>query len=345
MSRKKLDKETARQINRIMCSQTIFVLLASFASVLFVKAAENGWKLNLLSVWFAGGIFIPLGIVLGISNYFMFEKFYKQFEDLAEGLEKAVDGDFYAKLNPENSGAMDKVYRNFNKVTDELKKVRNMQEEFVNNYSHELRTPISSIKGFSEMLLEEDLSEENRKKYLKIILDSANRLNNLAEESIIMTKLDSQAILEKEEYSLSEQLRNCIIMLEPSWSIKNIEVDVDMEEVKYNGNKDIMQHLWINLITNGIKYNKENGKIFISLKKNKDGKIVVTITDTGIGMSEEEVSHIFEKYYQVEKSKTMQGLGIGLTIVGRILNLVNGTIEVKSKLGEGSSFVVTLSNN
>lgn len=342
MSRNNIDRETRKKINLIIWKQTIFVLIASFVSVLFVKAAENNWNLDWYSVWFAGGIFVPLAVVLGISNHFMIKKFYRQFADLADGLEKAVDGDFYAKLDPENSGAMEKVYKNFNKVTDELKKVRNMQEDFVNNYSHELRTPISSIKGFSEMLLEEDVSEEDKKKYLRIILDSANRLNNLAEESIIMTKLDSQAILEKEEYSLSEQLRNCIIILEPSWSIKNLEIDVDMEEVKFNGNKDIMQHLWINLISNAIKYNKENGKINISLKKNKNGEIVVTIADTGIGMSEEEVSHIFEKYYQVEKSKTMQGLGIGLTIVGRILNLVDGKIEVKSKLGEGSSFIVTL---
>ena len=345
MIRKSVDKETRKKINIIIWKQTIFVLFASFASVLFVKAAENGWNLKLYDVCFAGGIFIPLAVVLGISNHFMIKKFYRQFADLADGLEKAVEGDFYAKLNPENSGAMEKVYKNFNRVTDELKKVRNMQEDFVSNYSHELRTPIASIKGFSEMLLEEDVSEDDRKKYLKIILDSANRLNNLAEESIIMTKLDSQAILEKEEYSLSEQLRNCVIMLEPSWSMKNINIDVDMDEIKFNGNKDIVQHLWVNLISNAIKYNKENGKIDITLKKNNDGKIVVTISDTGIGMSEEEVSHIFEKYYQVQKSKTMQGLGIGLTIVGRILNLVDGTINVKSKVGEGSSFIVTLPSN
>lgn len=105
-----------------------------------------------------------------------------------------------------------------------------------------------------------------------------------------------------------------------------------------------MQHLWMNLISNSIKYNKENGKLDISLKKNSEGKIVLTISDTGIGMTEEQMSHIFEKYYQVEKSKTMQGLGLGLTIVNKILNLVNGEIEVTSKLREGSTFTVILFN-
>ena len=342
MKRKSIDRETAIKINKTIWKQTALVLIACFASVLFIKYVENGYTMTLNSVFFAGGIFIPLAIVLGISNYFMFKNTYRQFADLADGLEKAVEGDFYAKLDPSKVDIMSKVYINFNRVTDELKNVRNMQEEFVSNYSHELRTPISSIKGFAEMLLEQDVSEEERKKYLKIILDSANRLTNLAEESILMTKLESQEILEKEEYSLSEQIRNCIIMLEPEWNEKNISINADIEEITYNGNKDIMQHLWMNLISNSIKYNKENGQLNISLSKNSENKIVVTVADTGIGMTEEQLSHIFEKYYQAEKSKTMQGLGLGLTIVNRILNLVNGEIEVTSKVGEGSEFSVIL---
>ena len=344
MRRKRVDKETASKINLTIWSQTFFVLIACFASVLFIKYVENGYTMTWNTVFFAGGIFVPLAVILAVSNHFMFKRSYRQFADLADGLEKAVEGDFYAKLDPSKAGVMSKVYRNFNMVTDELKNVRNMQEDFVSNYSHELRTPISSIKGFSEMLLEEDVSEEDRKKYLKIILDSANRLTNLAEESILMTKLESQEILEKDKYSLSEQIRNCIIMLEPTWSAKNININAEIEEIVYNGNKDIMQHLWMNLISNSIKYNKENGKIDIHLSQNSEGKIVMTISDSGIGMTEEQISHIFEKYYQVEKSKTMQGLGLGLTIVNRILDLVNGEIEVTSKLGEGSTFTVILTN-
>ena len=342
MVRKNIDRETAVKINKIIWKQTLLVLIACFISVLVIKYVENGYKLSINTVLFAGGIFIPLAIVLGISNFVMFKRSYRQFADLADGLEKAVEGDFYAKLDPSKAGVMAKVYKNFNRVTDELKNVRNMQDDFVSNYSHELRTPISSIKGFSEMLLENDVSEEEKKKYLNIILESAHRLESLAEESIIMTKLDSQEILEKDRYSLSEQIRNCIIMLEPQWSARNINVSVELEEIFYNGNKDIMQHLWMNLINNSIKYNKENGKLNISLKKNDEEKIIVVISDTGIGMTEEQVSHIFEKYYQVEKSKTIQGLGLGLTIVSRILNLVNGKINVKSKLGEGSTFTLIL---
>jgi signal transduction histidine kinase len=341
MNKRNIDTEIARKITDKMLKQTILVLITCFITVFFMKFIADGYVVTSETFLFAGGIFIPLVIVITISNYFTFNKTYKQFVDLANGLEKAVEGDFYAKLDPTNAGMMEKVYQNFNKVTDELKNVRNMQEEFVSNYSHELRTPISSIKGFSELLLKEDLSDEERRKYLKIISESADRLNNLAEESILITKLDSQEILEKEEYSLSEQLRNCIIMLEPLWSAKNIDLNIDINEIKYNGNKEIMGHLWTNLISNSIKYNKENGKINVTLKENEN-QIIATISDTGIGMTEEQISHIFEKYYQVEKSKTMKGLGLGLTIVSRILCLINGDIEVKSELGHGSTFMVTI---
>lgn len=341
MKRESIDKETSKTLLRTIIKQTIFVILVCFFVVLGIKFIENNYILDKKTLFFAMGIIIPLTVILAINNYFTYKRSFKNLRDLADGLEKAVEGDFYAKLDPSQAGVMSKVYKNFNKVTDELKNVRNMQEDFVSNYSHELKTPINAIKGFSEMLLEEDLSEEDRKKYLKIISDSADRLTNLAEESIIMTKLDSQEILEKEEYSLSEQIRNCIIMLEPSWSAKNIDLTVDLDEINYNGNKEIIGHLWSNLISNSIKYNKENGKLKITLKQD-DNNIIAKIEDTGIGMTEEQISHIFERYYQAEKSKTIHGLGLGLTIVSKILSIINGNIEVESKLGKGSTFTVVI---
>jgi len=341
MNRKSIDEETSKNLIDTIIEQTVFVIAVCFLIVLAIRFMENNCQFTLDVLLFSAEIIIPLALALGINCYFTYRKSYKNLRDLADGLEKAVEGDFYAKLDPSKAGSFSKVYENFNKVTDELKNVRNMQDDFVSNYSHELKTPINAIKGFSEMLLEEDLSEEDKKKYLKIISNSADRLTNLAEESIIMTKLDSQEILEKEEYSLSEQIRNCIIMLEPSWSAKNIDLTADLDEINYNGNKEVIGHLWSNLIGNSIKYNKENGKLKISLKQDENN-IIAKIEDTGIGMTEEQISHIFEKYYQAEKSKTMHGLGLGLTIVSKILSMVNGNIEVESKLGQGSTFTVII---
>lgn len=186
------------------------------------------------------------------------------------------------------------------------------------------------------------LSEEEKKKYLQIILEESERLTHLANTSILYTKLNSKVIVEnKKEYDLDEQIRNCIIIMQSQLNDKNIEIDCELQKVKYYSNYDMMQEVWINLISNSIKYTNSNGKISISLKE-IDKEIIVTIEDNGIGMSKEQVEHIFERYYQVDKSKHGVGLGIGLSIVYRVLELVDGKIEVESELGKGSKFMVTL---
>ena len=165
---------------------------------------------------------------------------------------------------------------------------------------------------------------------------------DLANTSILYTKLNSKVIVEnKKEYDLDEQIRNCIIIMQSQLNDKNIEIDCDLQKVKYYSNYDMMQEVWINLISNSIKYTNSNGKISIFLKE-IDEEIIVTIEDNGIGMSKEQVEHIFERYYQVDKSKHGVGLGIGLSIVYRVLELVDGKIEVESELGKGSKFMVTL---
>ena len=343
MKNKKItDKETYSKLLTNIALQSIFVIITCFLSVFLVKFVSNDYKLTWEVLAFSGGIIIPAAVILGFANDFMLKRMYKQFADLAEGLERAVEGDFYAKLDPNKAGNFTRVYKNFNKVTDELKNVRNMQDDFVNNYSHEFKTPITSIKGFSEILVEQDLSKEEQKKYLNIILKETERLTSLAEESILMTKLNAQEIIEdKRYYSLSEQIRNCVVSLEPQLRKKNIEIEGDIAEVLYNGNPNLMIHLWTNLIDNSIKYTKKNGKIGVSVKEDRDN-IIVVITDNGTGMTKEQIHHIFEKYYQVDKSKTSKGLGLGLTIVHRIIELVEGEINVSSEVGRGSMFKITL---
>lgn len=338
--KKKKDIETLEKIKRSIIIQTLFIVSSSFSSVLFVKLAENNFKMNLDVLMFAGGIIIPLSIILGISNYFISNYMYRQFSDLAYGLEKACDGDYYAKLDPTKAGAMGKVFINFNKITDELKNVRNMHDDFVNTYSHEFKTPITSIKGFAELLTEDNISDEDRKKYAEIILKESVRLSNLTINSILMTKLNTKEIVDnKVEFSLDEQIRKIVILLEPEWKEKNINIECNLEKVIYYSNPEMLEQLWINLISNAIKYNKKNGSIDIKLRKRKYD-IEIIISDTGIGIEETKLKYIFDKYYQEDKSKTVSGLGLGLSIVQRILELVKGRIEVESIKGTGSLFKV-----
>lgn len=336
------DRETVKRISEYVSIQIVVSIIASFLSILLIQYVSHGNVLNWAVVRTSLGIIIPMAVLLGVIGLVLSRHLYMQTIDLANALEKAANGDFHAKLDNRHAGTMAKAYENFNKLEEQLKKTSKMQDDFVNTYSHEFKTPITSIKGFAEMLLEEDLSEEEKKKYIQIILDESNRLTHLANTSILYTKLNSKVIVEnKKEYDLDEQIRNCIIIMQSQLDEKNIDLDCQLPRVKYFSNYDILQEVWINLINNSIKYTNPNGKISISLKE-LDKEIIVSIEDTGIGMSEDQIEHIFERYYQVDKSKHSMGLGIGLSIVYRALELVGGKIEVESELGKGSKFTITL---
>lgn len=319
-----------------------FTNIASFLSLLLIMYVSNGNVMSWSVIRTSLGIVFPMAVLLGIIGTILSKHLYNQTVDLANALERAANGDFHAKLDNRHAGTMAKAYENFNKLEEQLKKTSKMQDDFVNSYSHEFKTPITSIKGFAEMLLEEDLSEEEKKKYLQIILQESERLTHLANTSILYTKLNSKEIVEdKEEYYLDEQIRQCAIIMQPDLKDKNIDLECNLQQIKYYSNYNMMQEVWINLISNGIKYTNKGGKITISLDEN-DNNIIAIVQDNGVGMSKEQIEHIFEKYYQVDKSKHSMGLGIGLSIVYRVMELVNGKIEVESELGKGSKFIITL---
>ena len=309
---------------------------------MLVEWGINGYKMTWKVFFKSLGIIIPVILFISIVNFVTSRMFAKQATDLADGLAKAANGDYHAKLDPSKSAVFAVAYNNFNKLEEELKKSNTLQDEFVNNYSHEFKTPITSIKGFAELLLEEDLDKKTQAKYLKIIVEESEKLTYLANNSILLTKLNSQGIIpNKKIYSLDEQIRKCVILLEPEYNKKKINLTCNLEEVNYFGSEEIMEHLWMNLINNAIKYTPDNGNIEVNLR-NYEETIMFSVVDSGIGMTKEELSQIFNKFYQVDKSKTTKGLGLGLTIVSRIVELVEGKIKVESEPGKGSVFTITL---
>lgn len=325
--------------------QSILIIIGAVGASLFVQYASvyfYGSDKDTMNWKFSLGLIIPLCVVLGALNNYLIKASYKYFSVLSDGIEKISNGNFDVQLNEKNAGPFSDVYHNFNKMGKELQNVQILRNDFINSYSHEFKTPITSINGFANLLLETDVTEDEKEKYLKIIADESARLADLANSTILLSKLDSQTIVsDRKPYSLDEQLRRCVIMLSSNWSHKDITFLGEMEEVVYNGNAELMQHLWLNLLNNAVKYTPKHGEVDVSLTHNDD-TIIVEIKDVGIGMSEDEVAHIFEKYYQAEVLEARQGLGLGLSIVKRIVELCNGTIEVKSKKNEGSTFVITL---
>ncbi len=266
----------------------------------------------------------------------------KELNILYEGIQHLAEGDFNYKIPVKKHYSLAKVYANFNKMSEELQSVQILRNDFINNYSHEFKTPIASINGFAELLLDKTLSEDERKEYLEIIIEETSRLSKLATNTILLSKISSQQIVtDAEEYDLGEQIRQCSILLSQNWLEKNIEFTCALPSVIYKGNRELMQHLWINLISNAVEHTPKNGEIAISLHE-EDEQIVMNIADNGEGMTEETLKHLFVPYFQADSSRSSKGLGLGLSIAKRITELCGGSINVESAVGKGSLFTVQL---
>lgn len=288
------------------------------------------------------GMFIPMGLVMGTISYFFNKKLYHYILKLIIGINHVTSGDFKIRLDPNKAGLLNDIYINFNKMCTELQSVQIMRNDFINNFSHEFKTPITSINGFARLLLEESISEEDKQKYLRIIADESERLSSLANSSLLLSKLESQQfVADKKFYSLDEQIKQCAIILSPEWSKKEIEFSAELEQVQYYGDSTLMQHVWINLLANAIKFTPEHGEVSVTMKK-ENAVIKIAISDTGKGMSKEEMNQIFVKYYQGDSFPSNKGLGLGLSIVKRIIDLCDGKIQVESIVDEGSTFMVYL---
>lgn len=229
----------------------------------------------------------------------------------------------------------------FNILAEELQNTEMLRSDFVNNFSHEFKTPLVSIRGFAKLLQKETLPEEKRKEYIDIILEESSRLADMATKVLDLTKLENQSILtDISEYNLSEQLRESILLLERKWMEKELEVLADFEEYEICGNQEMLKQVWINLLDNAVKFSPHGGFVGVSVTQNKDS-VLVTVINSGTPIKEEEKQRIFQKFYQSDTSHTSQGNGIGLAIVKRIVELHEGKVWVDSS-GNHTAFTVKL---
>ena len=271
--------------------------------------------------------------------------------DVSNTVKQVAEGNFKVNIKRRNTtyceyeyiNEVDELAKNVNKMVAELDGMDYMRKDFMSNVSHEIKTPIAAITGFTEILLDDNIDENERQEYLKVINKESMRISRLCENMLHMSRLDSQVIVSSmQKIRLDEQLRKCIILLTEKWSNKEIDFSIDLEEVSILSDSDMLQQVWINLIDNAIKYSRENCKIDISVKSFNDKSVVVSISDNGIGIEEEKIHKVFDKFYQCEESHKKSGSGLGLSISKRIVELLNGTIECKSKKDSGTTFEVTL---
>ncbi len=261
---------------------------------------------------------------------------------LIESLEKVAAGDYSVEIEFHKGDAFAKIYRNFNKMTKELSAAKDMRDGFVHDLSHEIKTPLFSIQGFANLLLEGGVDEEDAVKFLNIISSEAGRLWRLADNTLTLSKLENQQFIgQTESVRLDTQINDCIVMLQREWDEKKIEVTSDLSAVKVNGNGEMLRQVWLNLLSNAVKFTPEGGKIEVGLKK--EGNIAkITVKDGGNGISPEDMPYIFDKYYRAESAKKTEGNGLGLAICNRICSLSGGGIKAENAENGGAVFTVTL---
>lgn len=282
-------------------------------------------------------------VIASISTRIISKMFFDPIKKLREAMKKVADGDFSVQLDTNSSSReIKEVYAGFNMMTKELSATEILQTDFVSNVSHEFKTPINAIEGYTTLLQDCENLDPDQQEYIEKILFNTKRLSSLVGNILLLSKIENQTIQTKRtKFRLDEQIRGSIVALEPAWSEKDIEFDVEMDQIEYLGSESLMHHVWDNLIGNAIKFNPQGGLVKINLLK-KDRKIIFTVEDNGPGLTEEAKKHIFDKFYQGDSSHKQEGNGLGLALVKRILTIAGGSITAENMENGGCRFTVVL---
>ena len=283
------------------------------------------------------------GVVLcSVLGWLISAQFFEPIRRLSRAMRSVGKGDFSVRL--ETSSRIREVrdtYDNFNLMTRELGATETVQTDFVSNVSHEFKTPINAIEGYATLLQSAQPTEEQAL-YVEKILLNTRRLNELVGNILLLSRVDHQAInSNRTNYRLDEQIRQAIVLLESKWDKKELDLDVALDTLDYTGNEGLLLHVWMNLIDNAIKFNPYGGLLRLRLRR-QDGSAVFTVDDSGPGIAEEAQAHIFEKFFQADSSRMMEGHGLGLALVKRVLDVCGGTIQVENLPEAGCRFTVSL---
>ena len=282
-------------------------------------------------------------VIALIATHFLSKMFFDPIKELREGMQKIADGNFDTRLETKStSDEIQEVFAGFNMMAQELGSTEILQTDFVSNVSHEFKTPINAIEGYTMLLQSTENIDETENEYIEKILFNTRRLSSLVSNILLLSKLENQSIqTHREKYALDEQIREDILALESLWEPKDIEFDVDLDAVRFYGNKNVLHHVWSNLLSNAIKFSPNGGTIKMRLYKENE-KIVFLIEDNGPGLSEEAKKHLFDKFYQADTSHKEEGNGLGLALVKNIVSICDGEISAENLDVGGCRFTVTL---
>ena len=347
-TRERFEKVRREQQNHfsLRTRLTVFVTLEMILCVLVAYCLDRllnnvlslRWKIPLELELLCTCLLIGLLFTGQLSKYF-----FNPIKKLRHAIDRVAEGDFSVRLEDQStSKEIMEIYTGFNLMVHELSSIEILQTDFVSNVSHEFKTPISAIEGYSTLLQGSENLDDNQREYVDKILLNTRRLSSLVGSILLLSKLENQQIpTNQSSYRLDEQIRQSLVAQEIAWIQKDIELDVELERLSYLGNEPMMRHVWDNLISNAVKFSPQGGAVKLRLIR-KLGKPVFTIEDQGPGLSEEAKKHLFDKFYQEDSSHKQEGNGLGLALVKRILTIEKGQITAENIPEGGCRFTVTL---
>ena len=351
MSNKKKDKKP--KVNRrmpLVFYLTVFIFIVSCITAallitIYVGLINAGWnkEWDIISIGVAlliGSIIVSTCLVRGFGNKIIFGSL-KQINDASKAV---AAGDFSQRLEIPKEKETAEICENFNEMVDKLGNNELLARDFVSNVSHQFRNPLSSIHGYVQLLESENITEEEKQEYIAIIKEKSIELTELVNDILALSRIEHQSgALIKEKFYIDEQIRKSIINSNAALKNKNIELDLELENVEFYGNAELLKEVWNNLIDNAIKFSNNNGVIRIELRK-EENNAVIKITDHGIGMSQETLKRLYERFYRGKEAYSYDGSGLGMAMVKSVLDKHNGAINVSTELGKGTTFTIELPN-
>jgi signal transduction histidine kinase len=341
-------------VKALLHTLMIFAVGAAFWTLAYYLTewiyAQIGWQPHDLLKQLLGSIcgFLLFGLFITSASPFVRKKQLAYWRQVINALKQMSTGDFHINLDmnlkTNRNDPMVDLVQNINDMAVNLKEMESMRQEFISNVSHEIQSPLTSIGGFAQAMIDEELDREDQLQYLHIIASESKRMSKLSDDLLRLASLNSEHHpFRPELFRLDQQLQLQMIVLEPLWLDKQIEIEMNLPHLSIYGDKDLLSQVWINLIHNAIKFTPEGGRIQVDLQQ-QDEAAVVRISDTGCGITEDDQRRIFERFFKADKSRTRAtgGNGLGLSIVRKIVDMHQGAITVSSKPGEGTTFSVTI---
>ena len=314
---------------------TVLLALGIYVLIDFFWEIHSYWWLLLALLVFS----LTIGSLITslISKWF-----FNPIKRLVTAMGEVAKGDFGVRLETKsNSQEIREMYAGFNLMTQELSATEILQTDFVSNVSHEFKTPINAIEGYATLLQDYERLDKDQRQYVDKILFNTKRLSSLAGNILLLSKIDNQVIQSKQtRYRLDEQIRQSIVYLEPAWSEKDTEFEVELDDTEYFGSENLMHHVWNNLIGNAVKFSPQGGLVSIKLADGKEN-ITFTVEDNGPGIPENSLGHIFDKFYQGDSSHKEEGNGLGLALAKQIVTMSGGEIFAENT-ENGCRFTVVL---